>query len=120
MNQENICQCGHEKEKHLYDQFGCATKLEPLTWCSCPTFRPAPSQPSLKSPEVIAVSIYPESLKGSSVWPDRGEDKIEGIIKEFRERFVKTTMGGETLRQAHWEEVEKWLTQTLTTILNGE
>ena len=69
MNQENICQCGHPRQQHSNQGMACGQDLA----CGCEHFRPASSQPSLKSPE-----------------------SIERIIKEFMEtlcpcRWIITT-----------------------------
>ena len=90
-NNLKMCECGHDSDYHMNAVGGCN--------CGCDSFRPAPAQPSLKSPE----------------------DKIAGIIKEFREKFVfETAKWHDTIGRQPALPMINWLTQTLTTLLNEE
>lgn len=145
---DSVCECGHEKELHLVKGKLC-TVYGDINKCPCSFFRPAPSQPSRTGFELdngtsgtVANTHYPPEVRDEKIGTashgdkdstERGvvkitigqskDEKIARIMKEFREKFpllrVYPKVGQEIERFCD-EEIEDWLTQTLTTLLNEE
>ena len=100
-----ICSCGHEKEKHG-ETLICNAFISAGKPCNCKAFfRPAPSQPSMTSYTTKQVL--------------ERDEKIARIVKEFRKlwNLQKKTYGTNDNSE---ENIEDWLEQTLTTLLNEE
>jgi hypothetical protein len=120
-------------EKNLEICEWCGRIEEDHNWggrCYDTSFRPAPSQEKWDSKEGQTHYEHdgcgepahntPQKEKESTEVQD---EKIARIIKEFREKFpllrVYPKVGQEIERFCD-EEIEAWLTQTLTTLLNEE
>jgi hypothetical protein len=127
---KHLCVCGHEETYHKEGDgycfgFSCRNGV------GCIAFRPAPSQPSME--EIISNPANIEKAAKKSNEMQRKtvrDEKIARIVKEFREKFTYHPDGvwnPETARielpeyiPLTIENVEAWLTQTLTTLLNEE
>ena len=110
---KHLCVCGHEETYHKEGDgycfgFSCRNGV------GCIAFRPAPSQPSRTGFELdngtsgtVANTHYP---------PEVRDEKIARIVKEFRQEFEIDQFPDIILR----DDIEKFITQTLTTLLNEE
>jgi hypothetical protein len=128
MDTKEKCACGHEETYHKEGDgycfgFSCRNGV------GCIAFRPAPSQPSME--EIISNPANIEKAAKKSNEMQRKtvrDEKIARIVKEFREKFTYHPDGvwnPETARielpeyiPLTIENVEAWLTQTLTNLLN--
>jgi hypothetical protein len=118
---KHLCVCGHEETYHKEGDgycfgFSCRNGV------GCIAFRPAPSQPSME--EIISNPANIEKAAKKSNEMQRKtvrDEKIARIVKEFREKFKDIThvgCKGDAPCATMKSDVEAWLTQTLTTLLN--
>jgi hypothetical protein len=127
---KHLCVCGHEETYHKEGDgycfgFSCRNGV------GCIAFRPVPSQPSMEDIISNPANIEKAAKKSNEMQRETVRDeKIARIVKEFREKFTYHPDGvwnPETARielpeyiPLTIENVEAWLTQTLTTLLNEE
>ena len=137
-NTKEMCKCGHVEIQHFDGTIGPRKCW--IDSCPCSSFRPqkeqwdskegqthyendgcgeiehnAPSQPSME--EIISnpANIEKAAKKSNEMQRETVRDeKIARIVKEFRKEFEIDQFPDIILR----DDIEKWLTQTLTTLLN--
>jgi hypothetical protein len=113
---KHLCVCGHEETYHKEGDgycfgFSCRNGV------GCIAFRPAPSQPSME--EIISNPANIEKAAKKSNEMQRKtvrDEKIARIVKEFRKEFEIDQFPDIILR----DDIEKFITKTLTTLLNEE
>ena len=95
----------------LLDQKNCERPEPDMS-----SFRPAPSQPSMEDIISNPANIEKAAKKSNEMQRKEVRDeKIARLVKEFRKLYFSEKKIGLSLSQ-----VESWLTQTLTTLLNEE